>query len=448
MVEVRPRTPRLDVAIVGRPNVGKSTLFNRLVGGRRAIVHNEPGVTRDRLHAVATWRGRCFTVSDTGGLDPDARTGLGRLVAAQVRRAIHEAAVVLFVVDAREGISPLDLEIARLLREQATARVIVVANKVDGPAQESLATEFFRLGFSEVLPVSAEHGLGVAELADLIVEAFPPADEEAAAAGIRVAVVGRPNVGKSSLINRLLEDERVIVSEEPGTTRDVIDTPCIYEDTRFVLLDTAGIRARGRERLAVERFSEIKAIRAIERSDVTMIVLDGPGGIAAQDAKIAAIALEAGCGAILVVNKWDLMPPGTEAERSMTRQIRERLRHLEWAPIAFVSALTGYRTKGLFPLVKRVAAERARRIPTPEINALIGDAVTARPPPSYGGRAIRIRYATQAAGPPPTFVLFVNEPRGVPDAYRRYLVNRLRQAFGFVGTPIRVVVKGKRGRSG
>lgn len=432
------------VAIVGRPNVGKSTLFNRLVGGRKAIVHDEPGVTRDRLYAPTTWRGRRFLVVDTGGFEPGATTGLAALVRAQVRRAIQEADLILFVVDAREGLSPLDHEIARLLRREARARIIVVANKVDAPAHESLAADFTRFGFPDIFPVSAEHGLGAAELADLIVETLPPAEAESQTESIGLAVVGRPNVGKSSLINQMLGQERVIVSEEPGTTRDAIDTPFTYRGTNYVLIDTAGIRARSRVRRPLERFSVVRALRAMERSDVALIVLDGPDGVTEQDAKIAAHAKESGCAATLVVNKRDLMPPGAESERQMTLQIREQLRHLDYAPVAFVSALTGARVTSLLPLVKRVAEERARRIPTPALNTLIGEAVRRYPPPSGGKRPIRIHFATQAARPPPTFLLFVSDPGGVPVTYQRYLVNQLREAFGFGGTPIRLAFKGKR----
>ena len=432
------------VAIVGRPNVGKSTLFNRLVGARKAIIHNEPGVTRDRHYTTAHWRGRRFLLVDTGGFEPDAKAGLPALVLAQVRRAVQEAVVILFVVDAREGVSPLDDQIAKLLRRMSKARIIVVPNKVDRPAQESLASEFFRLGFPEVLPVSAEHGLGVAELADLIVGALAPGADEPEEAAIRVAVVGRPNVGKSSLVNRILGEERVIVSELPGTTRDVIDTPFLYQGTRYVLIDTAGLRSRGKVRWPLEGFSAIRTLRAIERCDVVLIVLDGPDGVTDQDAKIAAYAKDAGCGAILVVNKRDLMPPGIGAEHEMMRQMRDGLRHLDYAPTAFISALTGFRVMTLLSLVKTVAAERARHIPTPEINALIGDSVRTRPPPARGRQPIRFQYATQAAGPPPTFVLFVSHPRSVPVMYRRYLVNRLREAYGFIGAPIRLVLKGKR----
>jgi GTP-binding protein len=433
------------VAIIGRPNVGKSTLFNRLVGGRRAIIHDEPGVTRDRHYATARWAGRAFILVDTGGLEPGARTGVPALVLAQVRLAVQEADLIVFVVDGREGISPLDLQIAKLLRRVAKSPIVVAPNKVDQAAQEHLLTpEFFRLGFAEVLPVSAEHGLGVAELADRIVRALPPGVDEPEVAAIRVAVVGRPNVGKSSLVNRLLGEDRVIVNEQPGTTRDAIDTPFTYQGTPYVLIDTAGLRARGKVKWPLERFSALRTLRAIERSDVALIVLDGADGVTEQDAKIAAYAQEAGCGSILVVNKWDLVPRGPEAQNRLTRMIRDRLRHVDYAPIICVSALTGFGVASIFSLLNTVATSRSRRIPTPEVNALIGDVVRRHPPPSGGKRPVRFRYATQAVGTPPTFTLVVSDPRGVPVSYRRYLINQLREAYGFLGSPIRLHLRTKR----
>src|SRR5574337_721333 len=431
------------VTIVGRPNVGKSTLFNRLVGGRRAIVHNEPGVTRDRLYATVEWKGRTFILGDTGGFELGAKTGFAAQVLAQVRQAVHESVLVIFVVDAREGLTPLDEEIARLLRHDVRARIVVAPNKVDRPTHEVLASEFFRIGFAEICPVSAEHGLGVAELCDVIVAALPPAAVAPEQKAIRVAVVGRPNVGKSSLVNGLLGQERVIVSEQPGTTRDAIDTPFTYNDTPYILIDTAGLRSRSKVQQPLERFSVVRTLRAIERSDVALILLDAKDGITDQDAKIAAFVQDAGSGAILVANKWDLMPFGADARQQFTLQIRDRLRHLDYAPIAFVSALTGYQVLTLFPVLQTVAQSRAHRIPTPQLNELIGEAVQKYPPTAHGKRPVRFHYATQAASLPPTFLLFVSDPRGVRVAYRRYLVHQIREAYGFVGTPIRLVLKGK-----
>ncbi|NJD68786.1 MAG: ribosome biogenesis GTPase Der [candidate division NC10 bacterium] len=436
------------VTIVGRPNVGKSTLFNRLVGERKAIVHDQPGVTRDRLYATVAWRGRTFTLSDTGGLEPGAESGLAAHVLAQVRQAVQASALVIFVVDAREGLTPLDEEIARLLRHDVQARIIVAPNKVDRPSHEALAAEFFRVGFEQLCPVSAEHGLGVAELCDVIVEALPSAEVAPEQKAIRVAVVGRPNVGKSSLVNRLLGQERVIVSEQPGTTRDAIDTPFTYNDTPYILIDTAGLRARSKVQQPLERFSEVRALKAIARSDVALIEEDAKDGITDQDAKIADYVQDTGCGAILVANKWDLMPSGADARQQFTLEVREQLRHLDFAPIACVSALTGLHVPTLFPLLNSVAQARIHRVPTPQLNELIGEAVAKYPPPAHGKRPVRFHYATQAAKPPPTFLLFVSDPRAVRVPYRRYLVNQLRAAYGFVGAPIRLVLKPKESRAG
>lgn len=431
------------VTIVGRPNVGKSTLFNRLVGGRRAIVHDEPGVTRDRLYATVEWKGRAFTLGDTGGLEPGAASGLAAQVLAQVRQAVRESALVIFVVDAREGLTSLDEEIAGILRRDVHTRIIVAPNKVDRPTHEVLASEFFQIGFDQVCAVSAEHGLGVAEMCDVIVEALPPAEMEPQSKAIRVTVVGRPNVGKSSLVNRLLGQERVIVSDQPGTTRDAIDTPFTYNDTPYILIDTAGLRSRSKVQQPLERFSVVRALKAIERSDVALILVDAKEGITEQDAKIAAYVQDVGSGAIVVANKWDLMPSGADARQQFTLEARDQLRHLDYAPIAFVSALTGFQVPTLFPLLNTVGQARAHRVPTPQLNELIGEAIRKYPPPAYGKRPVRFNYATQAVNPPPTFLLFVSNPRGVRVAYRRYLVNQLRAAYGFVGTPIRLVMKGK-----
>src|SRR5574337_542806 len=388
------------VTIVGRPNVGKSTLFNRLVGGRRAIVHDQPGVTRDRLYATVEWRGRAFTLGDTGGLEPGVESGLAAQVLAQVRQAVRESALVIFVVDAREGLTPLDEEIARLLRRDVKTRLIVAPNKVDRPTLETLAAEFFRIGFDEICPVSAEHGLGVAELCDLIVETLPPVEQASESEAIRVTVVGRPNVGKSSLVNALLGQERVIVSEQAGTTRDAIDTPFTYNDTAYILIDTAGLRSRNKVQQPLERFSVVRALKAIERSDVALILVDAKDGITDQDAKIAAYVQDTGSGAVLVANKWDLMPSGADARQQFTLELRERLRHLDYAPIAFVSALTGYQVDTLFPVLQTVSQARAHRVPTPELNDLIGEAVQKYPPPAHGKRPVRFHYATQAACTP------------------------------------------------
>ncbi len=427
------------IAIVGRPNVGKSTLFNRMVGGRRAIVEATPGVTRDRNYGTVEWGGRSFLLVDTGGYEPKTPTRITQQVAEQARLAMHDADLILFLVDAREGLTPGDQEIAVLLREQAKKPVILVANKVDTAAQVSQTVEFYRLGFSEVLPVSAEHGTGVGELLDRVLGLVPPAEKTLAAVeGVTIAVVGRPNVGKSSLVNRILGEPRVIVNPDPGTTRDAIDTPFTYQGQRYVLVDTAGIRAQSRVGYRLEYYTVLRAIKSVERCDVALILLDGTTEVVRQDARIAGIAHEAGCASILVVNKWDLAEKGARAGDQYLRHVREKLRHLDYAPVLFVSALTGQRVFKIFALVERVLKERERRIPLDELDRFIGEAVAAHPPSSTRGRPITIRHATQLGSRPPTFGLFVNDPKAVPPSYARYLVNRLRTAYGFEGNPIRL----------
>ncbi len=431
------------IAIIGRPNVGKSTLFNRLVGGRRAIVDDAPGVTRDRITGTCEWLGRRFTVVDTGGLDPDAEEGLVAQVRAQACAALRGCDVAVLLVDALEGLTPADAEVARLLRRECKAPLVLAVNKVDTERSEPLAADFASLGIDPIVPVAAESGRGVDELLDHVAALVPLGPETPAAdagAPTTVAIVGRPNVGKSSLLNRLLGEERVVVRPEPGTTRDAVDTRLTMGGRPYILIDTAGIRSRGRLALSLERAAVARAVRAMQRADVALIVLDAVEGITDQDTKIAGLAQEAGCGAILVVNKWDAAPAERAERGERIAAIRERLKYLEYAPLLTVSALTGLRVLGLFAVVDRVAAERAKRIPTAELNEFIRQALDRRPPPATRGRATKVRYATQAGVKPPTFVLFTN----VADlhfSYRRYLVNCLREAYGFAGSPIRLVVR-------
>ncbi len=455
MIEVYPEVltvPVPIVAIVGRPNVGKSTLFNRLLRGRKAIVDDTPGVTRDRLYGEFDWRGRRFILVDTGGFEVDP-VGIMAQVRAQAEQAVAEADVILLLVDAKEGLTPADAEVAGLLRKEARRPILLVANKVDTAGQERLAAEFHRLGFEPVLPISAEQGQGIGELLDAVAsqvavrrtpdsfeETETPAQEPGA---VTVAVIGRPNVGKSSLVNRILGADRVLVSPEPGTTRDAVDTRFSYRGHDYILVDTAGIRAKGRIGRSVERYSVSRALAAVRRADVALILLDAVEGVTVQDTKIGGEAHEAGCASILVVNKWDLRAGERDVDAEYRLALQEKFKYLAYAPIAFVSALTGQRVMQLFRLIDAVAAERERRIPTPELNAVVQEAVTRRPPPAERGRAVRIRYATQVGVKPPTFLCFATAGSRLHFSYLRYLENCLRDAYGFRGTPIRLVVRGR-----
>ena len=431
------------IAIVGRPNVGKSTLFNRLLGGRRAIVDDMPGVTRDRLYGECEWRGRRLVFVDTGGFEP-AGTGILALVRAQAEQAVAEADVILLLVDAKDGLTPVDTEVARLLRTGSHRPILLAVNKVDTVGQEPMAAEFHRLGLDRVFPISAEQGQGIGELLDAVTAILPDAEAAQEAAGaITVAVVGRPNVGKSSLVNRILGAERVLVSPEPGTTRDAVDTRFTYRGRDYVLVDTAGIRAKGRIGHSVERYSVSRALAAVRRADVSLILLDGIEGVTSQDTKVGGEAHEAGCASILVVNKWDCRAGDPEAMATFRLALQDKFKYLAYAPTAFVSAKTGLRVLSLFRLIDSVAAERERRIGTSELNTVVGEAVARRPPPADRGRPVRIRYTTQVAVKPPTFLCFASTARGLHFSYLRYLENCLRQAYGFRGTPIRLSVRGR-----
>jgi GTP-binding protein len=428
------------VAIVGRPNVGKSTLFNRLVGGRRAIVEATPGVTRDRNYGRVQWRGRSFLLMDTGGFEPETPSPMSVQVVAQAQIAVEEADLILFLVDAKEGLTPLDEEIALRLRRQTAKRVLLVANKVDTATRDAHAAEFYRIGFAEVVPISAEHGTGVGELLDHLLSELPPSPDEEASpdAAVTIAVVGRPNVGKSSLVNRILGEPRVIVTPEPGTTRDAIDTPFTYHGQPYVLIDTAGIRAKGGKSGPLEYYSVLRAIKSIERCDVALLLLDATTGVVQQDARIASYAFEAGCALVLLVNKWDLVEKEPRASDQHLRRIREKLGHVDYAPVLFISALTGQRVSKIFPLLERLLKERDRRIPDGELDDFIRRAVDEHPPPSARGRQVRIRHGFHIGVRPPTFVFTVSDPDSISASYERYLVNRIRATYGFEGTPIRV----------
>jgi GTP-binding protein len=431
------------IAIVGRPNVGKSTLFNRLLRGRKAIVDDTPGVTRDRLYGEFDWRGRRFILVDTGGFEADP-IGIMAQVRAQAEQAVAEADVILLLVDAKDGLTPADAEVAGLLRKAARRPILLVVNKVDAASQETLAAEFYRLGFEPVFPISAEQGQGIGELLDAAASQVPEAEaplQEPDA--VTVAVIGRPNVGKSSLVNRILGADRVLVNPEPGTTRDAVDTRFSYRGRDYILVDTAGIRAKGRIGRSIERYSVSRALAAVRRADVALILVDAVEGVTVQDTKIGGEAHEAGCGSILVVNKWDLKAGERDADAEYRLALQEKFKYLAYAPVAFVSALTGHRVMQLFRLIDAVAAERERRIGTPELNTVIQEAVTRRPPPAERGRPVRIRYATQVGVKPPTFLCFATAGSRLHFSYLRYLENCLREAYGFLGTPIRLVVRGR-----
>jgi len=435
--------PKPIVAIVGRPNVGKSTLFNRLVGQRLAIVEDVPGTTRDRIYGNAEWRGAAFTLIDTGGLQVGATDDLVAQVQAQARIAIAEADVIVFMTDVMEGLTAGDEEIVPILR-RSRKPVILVANKADNRRLRLEATEFYQLGLGEPLPISALHGTGTGDLLDKIVASFPVQVEEEEVEAVKVAIVGRPNVGKSSLLNAILGWERAIVHEEPGTTRDALDTFIEWDGEPVVLIDTAGIRRRGRIAPGVEKYSVLRALRAIDRADVALLLIDAVEGVTDQDTHIAGYILEEAKGVVIVVNKWDLIAKDTYTMDQYTQHIRERLKFIPYAPILFVSAKTGQRVNRVLEVALRVREERLRRIPTGELNRMVSEAVARHAPPSKAGKRLKIYYVTQADVDPPTFVFFVNDKRLLHFSYKRYLENQIRERFRFEGTPLRLSFRDKR----
>jgi GTPase len=427
------------IALVGRPNVGKSTLFNRLVGRRRSIVHDVPGVTRDRLYGTCTFERWQATVVDTGGFDPSTESNLIAAVRDQVMTAIDEADLVVFVVDGRAGLTALDEEITRILRKSQHP-VLVAVNKIDGAGQESAGADFYRLGFPSLVDISAEHGRGVAELLEAARGLAPPPVVDVTADGTRVAIIGRPNVGKSSLVNAVMGEERVLVHDLPGTTRDTVDTQITFRDRPYLLIDTAGIRRKGRVTEVLEKLSVVMALKSLERCDVAVLVLDASDGVTAQDAHIAGYAHDAGRAIVLAVNKWDLVPPGLVGKAEVTAQIHERLPFLDYAPICFVSAVTKLGLRDLFDTVDQVAAESRKRLPPGDLITIFRQAVERRPI-SSGGVPLRIHSVQQVGVSPPTFAVKVNAIGKLHFSFERYLINSIRHAAGFAGSPIRLLVR-------
>ena len=431
------------LAIVGRPNVGKSTLFNQIGKKRVSIVEDIPGVTRDRIYLDAEWLNTEFTMIDTGGIEIETTDHILTCMRHQAQLAIEEADAILFVVDGKAGLTNADEEVGHMLRSSKKP-VLLAVNKIDSPSNAHDVYEFYNLGLGEPIPISATNALNLGDLLDKVIEAFPKeAHEEKDEDQISIAVIGRPNVGKSSLVNRLIGQDRVIVSDIPGTTRDAIDTHFMKDDTKFLLIDTAGMRRKSRIDLPIERYSVIRSLRAVDRSDVVLMVINAEEGVTEQDKKIAGYAHEAGKGIVIVVNKWDLVEKDSKTSLRFTETIRNELIFMQYAPVLFTSALTQQRVNRVTALVKYVAEQQAMRIQTSVLNQVVSDAITINPPPAHRGRKMKIYFATQADIKPPTFIFFVNDPELMHFSYLRFLENKLRESFGFEGTPLKLIVRGR-----
>ena len=425
------------VAVVGRPNVGKSTFFNRAIGRRVAIVDDAPGVTRDRNFARAEWTGRRFFVVDTGGIVEGSDRRIDRLIREQALTAVREADMVVFLVDAKTGVHPLDQRLAEVLRRSARP-VLLAVNKVDNHPLEQSHLDFWTLGMGEPHPVSAISGRGFGDLFDAVLPLLPDEEEDGSAGDVRVAVVGKPNAGKSTMVNRLFGEDRVVVSEVPGTTRDPVDLTMKYHGLELTFVDTAGLRRHARIADSVEYYSSLRTARVVREADVCLVVVDASEGLHVQDVKVAETAWEAGCGVIAVCNKWDLVDKETGTAEEFRREAARRAPFLGHVPFLYASALTGLRVRRTLDLVLDVAKRRARRIATSQVNEAIESYTRRQPPPHARGRAVRIKYATQADTRPPTFILFSNLPDQIPVHYRRYLVNSLRRQWDFLGVPLRL----------
>ncbi len=442
---------RLPVlAIVGRPNVGKSTLFNRLTREKKAIVDDLPGVTRDRNYAQVEWYGKRFLLIDTGGFEPDPETALKKQIQEQSRLAIEEADVILFLFDGKAGFNPLDRDAVKLLR-QVKKPVFFAVNKIDSQPKESHLYEFYALGLNQIFALSAEHGLGLSDLMDRVVGDFPAGQDDGAgedeaerARPMCLAIVGRPNVGKSTLVNRLLGYERSVVDSVPGTTRDAVNSPFSWGGEQYTLVDTAGIRRKARIVDRIERYSVIRSLGSVDRGDLVIHLLDGPEGVTDQDAQILAYAFQRGKGLILAVNKWDLVDKGQRDTKSYSEQVYHKLSFLDFAPLVFISAITGYGIRRMMEATQRVALSHQRRIKTSTLNQALGELFKKHSPPLVKGRQVKFFYATQTALRPPTFTLFVNSPKGITSSYERYLIHHLRSALALEASPIRLVLRGRR----
>lgn len=431
---------KATVAIVGRPNVGKSTIFNRLVGERISIVEDKPGVTRDRIYAEAEWLTKVFNVIDTGGIEMTDEPLLTK-IRNQAEIAIQEADVIIFLVNARDGITGPDEEVANLLY-RSKKPVVLAVNKVDNPEVRELVYEFYSLGFGEPYPVSGSHGIGIGDLLDEVINRFPKESEsDKGEDTIYFSLIGRPNVGKSSLVNAILNEDRVIVSNVEGTTREAVDTPFNKDDQDFMIIDTAGIRKRGKVYESIEKYSVLRALKAIDRSDVVLVLIDAETGIREQDKKIAGYAHEAGRAIVLVVNKWDTVDIEKKSMKEFEEDLRNEFQYLHYAPIVFLSAKTKKRVQRLIPVIKLVSESHTKRVATNVLNDVIMDALAVNPTPTVKGKRLKVLYTTQVAVQPPSFVVFVNEPEIMHFSYKRFLENQLRSAFGFIGTPIHIIAR-------
>lgn len=433
------------IAIVGRPNVGKSTLFNRIAGKQKAIVIDEPGATRDRNYMDCVYQDKAFTLIDTGGFEPSSEEKILVQMREQSNLAIEEADVIIFLMDGRDGLTPSDMEIARQLRGK-NKNVFYVANKVDGERHTDLLTDFYRLGMDEIHSISAQHGLGVDELLNIVVRDFPEraTDQEDQETQIKIAIVGKPNVGKSSLVNKILGKERSIANPMPGTTRDAIDSTVKVHGKNYLLIDTAGIRRKSKISQTLEKYSVVQALKSINRCDIALVLIDAEEGITEQDTKIIGLAYERGKACVIVVNKWDKIEKDNSTVGKFVEDIKDTVKFLDFAPIIFISALTGQRAPKIFDLIDRVYEQYTKRVGTSPLNDLIEKSVRKNPMPRYQNRQMHIAYATQTDIKPPTFVFFVGHAKGIHFSYERYLMNQIREEFGFDSVPLKLIFRKKR----